>query len=396
MNYEESNESLINILNYRIPRVSENVRFWMIRTKKGFFYNEYINNGYVALGWNTIDKKTDLKSEILPDILRRDHGVNQTTKVINKCNDFVNSIKPNDIIIIPNRGLEEITIVLAGEYYEDDSKTIEEENEISLKIDNNEATLAGVICPYKKRRRITPIRTVKTEKINYHLYSTLRNYNGIDDIDEHAILILGLIYDAFIYGNDLHITLNVNQENDIGLPELSGMLYGSTQYFGHFIDRKQLVAKINLSSEGQILIAVKDAIKLIADYGPGFVTAFLAMAGSIKIIKAKDVPKFFKDLFTIKEYCIQEKIKTQQEQIKTDIMNEELREKRLSNDKKEDEYRRTLNAAQEYITRQSNNGLPSEFEQSLILQASSPLKIQSVELPEDIKSILKNALEEDE
>lgn len=40
--------------NRAITVVPDETRFWMIRTKKGYFYNEFIKEGFVALGWNII------------------------------------------------------------------------------------------------------------------------------------------------------------------------------------------------------------------------------------------------------------------------------------------------------------------------------------------------------
>ena len=40
---------LDTILNYDIRVIDENVHFWMVRTKKGYFYNEFISNEFVAL-----------------------------------------------------------------------------------------------------------------------------------------------------------------------------------------------------------------------------------------------------------------------------------------------------------------------------------------------------------
>lgn len=42
------------ILNYKIKIIDKETRFWMIRTKKGYFYNEFVSNNFIALAWNTI------------------------------------------------------------------------------------------------------------------------------------------------------------------------------------------------------------------------------------------------------------------------------------------------------------------------------------------------------
>ena len=44
--------------NIKIPDVSDNTNFWLIRTMKGYFYDEFINQNYVALGWNFVTQNT--------------------------------------------------------------------------------------------------------------------------------------------------------------------------------------------------------------------------------------------------------------------------------------------------------------------------------------------------
>lgn len=386
-------EILDDIINYNLPQISDKIRFWMIRTKKGYFYEEYLKNEFVALGWNSIDKITDLSDELLPQHLKKDYGSKQPTKVINKCNDFINIIKKNDIIILPNRGLEEIAIVLAGDYFEvsdkDKEEYIEIEKNVSWKIDNSQMLLTNVECPYRKRRRITLLRRIKTDNINYHLYRTLRNYNGIDDIDEHAVLILGMLFDAFIYKNDINIILNVNQKNDIGLSELSGILYGSKEYFSHFVDKSKIKAKVNLSSEGQIFITLKEIAEFALNHGFTFIKIFLTLLVTQKIMKITEGPAFIKEIMALKEVPNQEKLKTK-------LIEEDLREKKLRNDLLEDELENKRIEAQKRLYQESINGLPNEFEQQLITNASKPLEIKSITLTEEAEKALIGVLNKNE
>ena len=60
---------LDSILNYEIKIIDKETRFWMIRTKKGYFYNEFISNSFIALAWNTITSATDF-SEESQDVLK--------------------------------------------------------------------------------------------------------------------------------------------------------------------------------------------------------------------------------------------------------------------------------------------------------------------------------------
>lgn len=59
--------------NIKIPDVSDNTNFWLIRTMKGYFYDEFINQNYVALGWNFVTQNTSfdkMNIEILKDQIK--------------------------------------------------------------------------------------------------------------------------------------------------------------------------------------------------------------------------------------------------------------------------------------------------------------------------------------
>lgn len=47
-------EELIRCMN--IKKINPGTKFWMVRTKKGIFYDEFIREGFIALGWNAIAK----------------------------------------------------------------------------------------------------------------------------------------------------------------------------------------------------------------------------------------------------------------------------------------------------------------------------------------------------
>lgn len=380
-------EELEYLANKEIPKVREDIRFWMVRTQGGAFYNEFLKDDYVGFGWNYIDSITDLKSDVLSDEINQIYGIKQGKRAINKCEMFINGIQPHDIILIPNKGLEELIIALAIEYYEDHSFTVDDEEAMLWKLKNENSLLKQVKCPYIKRWKIKIIKTVKGDQLNYHLYKTLRNYSGIDDIDEHAIYILGLIFCSFFYKNNLHIILNIKQKNDIGLSDLSGVLYGSSKYFSHFAQKKDIVAKVNICSEGDIFIMIKDIFEYVQQYGPTFINVFLTMFGTTYgIMKIKDVPAFLRELFALKEYYKQEKINTE-------IKRQELREKELNNELKELEIKQKKIEIAELLEKQSINGTPTENESKLIVEASEPLEVMLNSIDEVDQDVISAIVE---
>ena len=41
---------LDSLLNRTIPKIKENIHFWMVRTQGGAFYSEFYKNKFVAFG----------------------------------------------------------------------------------------------------------------------------------------------------------------------------------------------------------------------------------------------------------------------------------------------------------------------------------------------------------
>lgn len=390
MKLEVEKQILDDFLSFKIPQINSKIHFWMVRTQGGHFYNEFKKNSYIAFGWNIIDKGTDLKNERLIKIINDYYDKKRGGVAISKCDSFINKIQENDIILIPNKGLGEIIIALAGKYYEDDSKTMEAEQEVLWKIKHKEELLEEIECPYKKRRKITILRVVSGSEINPHLYKTLRNYSGIDDINEHAAYILSMLFDAFIFDNDLHISLKVRQSKDIALYDLSGILYGTSRYFSHFIKKENVTAKVNICSEGDIYIFLKDALELINTHGSTFVKCFLTLVGgTYGIIKLKEIPQFLKEIVTIKDAY-------KQEQISTEMKQEELRGEKLKNDLLEIEVEEKRRRVYENLNNQCINNLPSGFENELIAETSEPLQITPCELTEDARIAISAIVEQDE
>lgn len=71
MTYTDQLALLDAIENFSVPIIPPTTHFWMIRTKKGYFYNEFLSKRFVALAWNNISQETDF-SESNKDSLKDD------------------------------------------------------------------------------------------------------------------------------------------------------------------------------------------------------------------------------------------------------------------------------------------------------------------------------------
>ena len=48
-----------------IPTISDTTNFWMVRTKRGFFFDEFLKEEYIAIGWNLV-RKAMISDELSP------------------------------------------------------------------------------------------------------------------------------------------------------------------------------------------------------------------------------------------------------------------------------------------------------------------------------------------
>lgn len=296
MTYTDQLALLDAIENFSVPIIPPTTHFWMIRTKKGYFYNEFLSKRFVALAWNNItDFSESNKDSLKDDILMTFKEIHRPSTVINKCHSFIYEIKTNDILVIPSAKSSYITFALAGEYYEDDSKTLELEQNVIYRIDNHDVDINDVSCPYKKRRHITLLRTVKNEELNYSLCRAISNYHGISNLDSYSKQILNALYNYYMFGNDMSFVLNVRKQTPIGPRSINNVLYGTTELLTSIASEECISTQVSLNSPGDIVFSLVNVKNLLVDNWQ-FIFAILVFLGggsalSFKVPGAIDIVK---------------------------------------------------------------------------------------------------------
>lgn len=280
---------------FEIPDIPEDTNFWMVRTKSGYFYEEFIDEGYVALGWNYITQNTsfdDKNIKILKDKIKERYGDKRPGVAVNKCIRFIEDVKPGDYVLIPNAGGSEVTIGILGEYYENDYDYQKELIAIK-KIENKEAEIGKVECPYCKRHEMRKIMTISSQRLGYKIQKGM-SYHGLSDMNDYATDILNCIYDCYTYKGDMMYSLNIAKKDPIKARELSKLMYGITELFCDLTEEDLVTVTVNLNSPGKLTVFLKDgykklkkgAVPLVAIYlgvfgGSGFGFEFPGLAGGV-------------------------------------------------------------------------------------------------------------------
>lgn len=317
---------LNELLNFKVPIISEKTRFWMVRTQKGYFYSEFISKNFVALAWNNIDQKTnfsDQNKEYLKDeIVMNFKEINRPSTVINKCYNFINEVSAGDILLIPSKGSRYITFAVAGDYFEDSTKIVELEKTVIYRIQNNDVDINDVSCPYKKRRHISLLRTVSSDDLNPTLYRAMSNYHGLSNLDSYGYSILNELYNCYTFKDYTVLVYNIRKKTPIKPRELSSLIYGNIECLCTVLPEDNISTQMSLHSPGDMIYLLEGAYETAKNGWP-IILALLVILGGGKALgfEIHGVIEIIKDIFSASDDL--------------SAKSEDLRAKKLDNDLKE-------------------------------------------------------------
>lgn len=274
-----------------IPKIDSNCNFWMIRTNNGAFYNEYIKERFVSIGWNAINKnmlEQYQHYELKAIISKKYQKEKQPGSPVNKCIRFINEISENDIVLII--GDYEIAFAVIKGYFEhiDNTTTIQEEIKTDELISKNNHRIGSIKCPYIKRRKIEIIRTMRIPDLNPNLYKAyILNRHSLSSLNDYAEFILSACYDVYVFRNIATITFRSNFTKRLRTLDVSGFIYYATKLLC-FDTEKNISTKIHLSSPGDILFQIENGVVFIEEHWELFVAlALILFGGNIEVASIK-------------------------------------------------------------------------------------------------------------
>lgn len=246
------------LFNDLIPTISDDNHFWMVRTNGGRYYKEFINNGFIALGWNLVDKTTAINKnteKTLKAKLQLSYNEKRPGLALNKCKRFINDVQPGDYVIVPNRGSTEYAICKVKDYYE-----MGPEYDAEYELDESVREQKGFdpgLCPYKKRRHVDVISRVSARSVGYKLQKATSCYHGLSDMDDYAEDILSCVYDCYVKENSVYMAVNVSRTGRIPATDITELLDALVDLLEPITtDRKNISARVNINSPGKILFVI--------------------------------------------------------------------------------------------------------------------------------------------
>ena len=291
------NELLQNFLDKtNIKRVDKR-NYWLVRTNSGNNYNDFVLHNYVAIGWDyiTLDMLNTKSQEDIKKIiefhlksnennsLETDDEIDEDeeddddiedgrikdkstkrnrkiTSIVNKITSFVNDIKFGDVVLIPSKNSEKISIGIVNSNVYEDNNYIEK---YLAEDPNTELSL----CSYSKRRNINWIKHATRSTLDIYLIKLFNAHQAIFSANEYTPYINRMIYPIYIQDNEVHATIHAGHPKGVSLKEmtnfidfLNSSLQTISETFGEELDTNCIDLKINIHSPGLIEIATAGAI----------------------------------------------------------------------------------------------------------------------------------------
>lgn len=248
-----------------IPRINRGTNFWMIRAKRGFFFDEFLRKEYIAIGWNSIlksmisDRMTRSQENTQKASIKEIYGESKPGTALNKCIRFCYELKDGDIAVIVDNN--RVAFAYIGEYFEDLSSgfTPELEKEMHEQIAKANPNVDKFDCPYIKRRKISVIKVLSADDtISPYLQSAIaRNWHSLSDLNEYSDLVLSGCFDTYIFRDKLTVTFRVRTKDEINVLDLSNFVLCAAKLLSE--DHPERVhVKTTLHSPGDIILQIGD------------------------------------------------------------------------------------------------------------------------------------------
>ena len=191
---------------FDIPIIPLNQKVWFFRTKGGRFYDDFLHNGFIALGWDKISPELIRDTKISKDTQKEKienlyPGEKRPGLILGQMDVFYNKMTIGDMVIIPNEGSKTISVGIIGSF----TSAVDRQGDIEYPL-----------CAYKHRRSVEWIKQVEAWQ-DVYLFKALRAQQTISDVTEDAKLVFRNLFPVYITGDTIHLTFQKKTTEDLNL-----------------------------------------------------------------------------------------------------------------------------------------------------------------------------------
>jgi hypothetical protein len=270
-------EDIATLRQIGIDVLPEDRNYWFIRTQKGTYYEDFINEGFIGIEWDAISDKdyiiTNDESALKADVIKFYPDNDRPGYVAAQIKKFAQGLKKGDIVLIPSEGSKWISF---GEIADDQMYIYEEDEEdyqrmidvFFAELDSKEEKAI-----LRKRRSVNWIKHVKRTDLDPYLYSIIYSHNTIVDANTYSLFIDRMLSAFYIKGDSAYFTYKVNKKRNIPYGDLLRLLNNNNKIIDFInkysesiqINPDDIIIKINVQSKGPIQL--QGAITFVLVFG---------------------------------------------------------------------------------------------------------------------------------
>lgn len=244
--------------------VDSNRNYWFIRTYGGIMYDEFIDKGFVGIGFNHIPygiiKSAKPKSKLFSDSFGKIHeyligdgySKAQATGWANQLVGFEHDVKEGDMVIIPNENSAKFSLGIVRTK----TKIVQKPGKFSFRDTFEEYP--------QKRKNVEWVKTVYRNSLPDEISKMTSTHRAISWAGEYKDYLEGSISNLYIREDEIYLQIKIGKDEDINAFDLQRFLSSMTYLYSEFckdagiVDYEDLAIKIKLQSKGRM--ALKAAI----------------------------------------------------------------------------------------------------------------------------------------
>lgn len=219
----------------KIPSLSSTRKYWTVRSNSGIFYEDFVLHDYIAIAWDyvTINILFTQQEDVIRRLIASSEKINPSTEddeddedseggeskskvttILNKLYRFTKEINIGDVVLVPSKASEHISIgIIESNVYEDSQYAQQ------YLLENQDTEITP--CPYYKRRKVKWIKTLSKSTMDIYFLKAFSSQHALSCMDEYAPFIDRAIYPIYQKGSETHTTIHAGHPNGLTLKELA-------------------------------------------------------------------------------------------------------------------------------------------------------------------------------
>lgn len=241
--------------------IKSNTRYWFVRPGiNGKFYQNFYEDGCIAIGWDrigsiydsknimSIDDVKNMVEEKYIDLLQKKKSTKEyrrkISEIATKIYRFTYEVKEGDIVITPGEdsiliGRVSGEVEIISDKYKNEEESIEE----------------GYIGALNKVRKVKWIKKIDKLNLEPNIKLELRVIHGLSEINNSQVIteINRTLYSYYVYKNVGHSIYKIKSQKDVDFEKYAKFISCINDIYSEIkTDTDKLYIKANINSPGPI------------------------------------------------------------------------------------------------------------------------------------------------